>query len=376
MRNFSLQFLVIFLLFSQALHAETLAEKSRQFPNVSGDILFQAQADRIMSSQRSGTSPNNAFIYIEPNLALNFNKNWSIKTDWRLQPNDVLTTRNGEYPERYRTMLQSNRGFSLGDQGLIIEELKLNFENEDMKFFAGKFDPTFGTAHKKSKRIGVFTSQFTEDYNLREKIGAGISALLEDSAITVNSFFNDTTGLSRSALDDRGRASKNSGIAGDTGTMSSYSVSMDGEYLFGVKNLFYNLGYRSLGVDKIDNRQREKGYVLGSEYLYKTGTNSSLIPFAEIVKIDNFTGEKNRDATYTTLALIGKYSSWTASISRLSRDIKQYQRTSNISDHQLQVSAGYKFTNNITLDVTRADIKENGAKATVLGSTLSYIYKF
>lgn len=372
MKNFSLQFLTIFLFFSSALHAEKIA----QFPNVSGNVLFQVQADRVMSSQKSGVSPNNAFVYVEPNLSLNFNKNWSIKTDWRLQPNNILTTRNSTYPERYRTFLQSNRGLNLGNEGLIVEELKLHFENEDMRFFVGKFDPTFGTAYKKTKRIGVFTSQFTEDYNLREKIGAGITALLESSDISVNSFFNDTTGLSRSALDDRGRASRNDPVAGNTGTLSSYSVSMNGEDFFGVENWFYNAGYRSLGVDKVDNRRREKGYVFGSEYLYKIGEETSLIPFVEIAKIDDFTGEKNRNAHYETFALIGKYSSWTGSISHLTRNIKQLQRSSNISDRQLQISAGYKFTNNLTLDVTRANIKESGNKAVLIGTTLSYLYQF
>ncbi len=375
MKKFLLQFFAIFLFFSSALHAE----KPKNFPNLSGNVLYQIQADRVISTQKNGVDANNAFVYIEPNLSLNFNRNWSIKTDWRIQPNHVLTTRDSTNSERYRTFLQSNRGLNLSNTGVIVEELKLNFENEDLRFFAGKFDPTFGTAWRKAKRIGVFAAQFNEDYNLREKIGAGITALLENSNLSFNGFFNDTTGLSRSAIDDRGRASSNNGIAGNTGTLSSYSVSMEGERFFAVDNWFYNVGYRSLGVSQIagtPSRAREQGYVFGSEYLYKLGHQTSLIPFIELVKIDNFTGEKNRDAKYTTLALIGKYSSWTSSISFVHRNIKQPQRTANISDRQLQFSVGYKFTDNLTLDVSRADIKENGYTGSLLGVTMSYLYKF
>jgi len=374
MRNFLLQFFAIFLLTSSVLHAET----SKQFPNVSGNVLMQMQVDRVLSTEEKGVSANNAFVYIEPNISLNFNKNWSVKTDWRLQPNNVLTTRDSTYPERYRTFLSSNRGLNNVDNtGLLVEELKLHFQNEDMKFFVGKFDPTFGTAYNKAKRIGVFTSQFTEDYNLREKLGGGITALLEDSKVTFNSFFNDTTGLSSSAFNNRGRASRKDGVAGNTGTLSSYSVALDGENLFGVKNWFYNAGYRSLGVDKVDpSRAREKGYVLGSEYLHKVGMNTSVIPFVEVVRIDNFTGAKNRNAEYTTLALIGKYSSWTASISHLRRNIKQTDSIPKVSDRQLQTSVGYKFTNNLTLDVSRANIREGGSKAVLLGATVSYLYQF
>ncbi len=372
MKKFLLQFSAIFILFSSQVFAEDVQE----FPNVSGNVLFQAAVDRVMSTQQSGVSPNNAYVYVEPNISLNFNKNWSLKTDWRLQPNNILTTRDSTYPERYRTFFQADRGLKPQDEGLLVEELKLDFKNEDMNFFVGKFDPTFGTAYRKSKRIGVFTSQFAEDYNLREKIGGGISALLENSKVTFNTFFNDTTGMSRSALDSRSRASRSNGIAGNTGTLSSYSASMEGENLFAVENLFYNVGYRSLGVDRLDNRRREKGYVFGSEYVHEISLSTSIIPFIEIVKIDDFTGEKNRNATYTTIALMGKYSSWIGSVSHLSRNIRQSQRSSNMSDRQLQLSVGYKFNDNLTLDFTRANVKENGNGGTVFGAVLSYIYKF
>lgn len=373
MKNFSAQFFAVFFIFSSTLHAR----ESQQFPNISGTILYQLEGDRVMSTQESGVSANNAFIYVEPKVSLNFNKNWSIKTDFRLNPNDSLTTRNSTYPERYRTFLSANRGLGQEDLGIIVEEMKVHFENEDMKLFAGKFDPTFGTAYNKAKRIGVFTSQFAEDYNLREKIGVGGIALLEDSKISINTFFNDTTGLSRSTLNDRGRAASNNGIAGNTGTLSSYSVAMDGQNIFGVENWFYNVGYRSLGVSKLDGRAREKGYVIGSEYLYKIGQQTSIIPFVEVAKINNFTGEQGRNALYSTVALIGKYSSWTASISRLSRNISQHQDiTPRVKDHQLQLSVGYKFTNNLTLDVSRSNMKESGNRASLIGTVLSYVQEF
>ncbi len=372
MKKFSLQFFVIFLL-SSSLQAKEI----KSFPNVSGSVLFQVQGDRVLSTKKSGVSPNNAYIYIEPNISLNFNQNWSIKTDWRLQPNNNFTTRDSTNPERYRTFLQSNRGIKPQEVGILIEEIKIHFENEDLKFFFGKFDPTFGTAHNKSKRMGIFTAQFTEDYNLREKLGTGLSALLENSKITVNTFFNDTTGLSSSALNNRGRASTNDGVAGNTGTLSSYSVSMDGKNLFGIDNLFYNLGYRSLGVDNTTgNKKREKGYTANLEYSYKIGRNTYLIPFFEVVKINNFTGEANRNALYTTTALIGKYSSWIRSISNLTRHISQPMRSSNMNDRQLQLSIGYKFTNNLTLDITRSSLKEDSKKGSLVGINVSYLYQF
>jgi hypothetical protein len=112
------------------------------------------------------------------------------------------------------------------------------------------------------------------------------------------------------------------------------------------------------------------------EYLYKITRNSSVIPFVEMVKIRNFNGERSRNATYTTLALIGKYSSWTGSVSFIDRDIKEPLRANKVSDRMLQLTIGYKFTDNLTVDISRANIEEDGHKGSMVGANLTYLYKF
>lgn len=356
---------------------DAYAAKLKQFPYISGELLTQVQGDQVLSSRKNDVPSGNAFLYAQADIAVNINKNWTAKTQWRLQPNDVLTTRNKVNPERYRTFLSNDRGFNVDEMGLLVEELKIEYENEDLRAFAGKFDPTFGTAWRKSKRIGVFTAQMTEDYNLREKLGVGVTALLENSNITLNSFVNDKTSLGRSMINDRGRADNSKSIAGNSNAFSSYSISMDGENFLSIDNLFYNLGYRSLGVEREDlNSKREQGYSIGLEYLYKVSRNSSIIPFAEIVKINNFNGERSRNATYTTLALIGKYSSWTGSVSVIDRDIKEPLRANKVNDRLLQLTVGYKFTDNLTVDLTRANVREDGYKGSMVGANVTYLYKF
>ncbi len=245
-----------------------------------------------------------------------------------------------------------------------------------MKAFFGKFNPTFATLYRKSKRIGVFLTDFTEDYELREKIGGGVAAMLEDSEITFNTFFNDPTGLSGSALKNRGTERANNGIAGNTSSLSSYSATMEGQNLFGVENLFYNIGYRSLGVKNNGSNKRETGYTLNLEYLEKITQNTSLIPIMEYVKIANFTGLEGRNAEYKTFGLIGKYSAWSASLISIKRNIDKNYLGSNSNDSQLQFTAGYKFTNNLAIDVSRMNLKEDGHKASMVGIMFSYLYKF
>lgn len=375
MKKYFIFFLPFFVVFSASSHATQV----KKYPNVSGQALLQFKADRVLSTNEKGISPNNAYANIEPNFSLNFNKNWSAKTLWKLNPSDVYTTRDSTNPERTRTFLSDNRGFDPLGTGLLIEELKAQYEDEDMKFFVGKFDPSFGTAYKNNKRIGVFSADITKDYELREKLGGGVTALLEGGELSLNTFFNDTTGLSGS-INGRQKERSNDGISGNTGTLSSYTMSLQGEKFFGHEGWFYNVGYRSLGVGQSfvgeTERARETGYVLGTEYLYQMRPNTSLIPFFEIAKINNFTGERGRNATYTTAALILKYSGWTVSISEIFRTINQSQRTYDIKDHQTQVSFGYKFINNFSIEASRANIKESNKSAALFGVMLSYVYNY
>lgn len=371
-------FAAIFLLSDIFISTAIAKDRDVEYrPTISGFVLMQFQGDSIVSSQNKDIKRNNAAFYLEPNFSLHVDENWSVKTQWRLQSNDTLTTRDNQYPERYRTILSNKRSLNnFNNTGLLVEELKINFENEDLRFYAGKFDPQFGTAHRKSKRIGVFTSQFAEDYNLREKIGGGVVALLEGSQLRLDTFFNDVTDLSSSAINDRGRETQSNGIAGNTGTISSYSVSVEGERFFSVKNLFYNFGYRSLGVRGGNNTARESGYVFGTEYLYKIRNETSIIPFIELVRLENYGGKRGRTGDYATAAIMLKYRNWVVSSSLLQRKTQNIITGQKNNDRQLQLSAGYKFTDNLALDVTRAKVRESKSNAGVFGVNISYLYKF
>lgn len=352
----------------------TLAETEAQYPNASGQVLFELKTDRTLATTKQGVPSSNTYVNIEPDLSLNLDKNWSIKTGWRIFP--TMQNREGLTPERSRTILATDRGFNQDDTTLIVEELKAYYENDDMKFFVGKFNPSFATMYRKTKRIGVFTTDFTEDYELREKVGGGISALLEDSEITFNTFFNDPTGLSGSYPNNRGRERSNDGLSGNTSTLSSYTATVEGQKIFGVENLFYNVGYRSLGVVNNGSNTRETGYTLNLEYLEKITQNTSLIPIMEFVKINNFTGRTGRNAQYVTLALIGKYSAWSASVANVRRHIENNYGGRNSNDSQLQFTAGYKFTNNLAIDISRMRLKEDNYSGSMLGIMFSYLYKF
>ncbi len=369
------------LLFSLLFLTTPCLASSNDLPIISGKVFYQVQTDRIINDPDQKINKSSGFLYVEPSISLNITNNWSIKNQLRFQPNNTLTTRNSQDPERYRTFLQTDRSVGLKNNGVLVEEIKLQYENEDMKLAVGKFDPTFGTAHRRSKRIGVFTAHFAEDYNLREKIGLNVVALLEDAQLSVSSFFNDNTNLSNSAINKRGIDYASTGLAGSTKSFSSYAVGLEGDNLFAFKNWFYYFGYRSLGVKNsfVNNlyRDREQALAISSEYKHKIGKQTSLIPFAEAVYTKNASGIKNRNNTYLTTALIGQFSSWTASGSYSLKNINNKQlNNNNNTDKQLQFSVGYKFDNNIALDLSRAKITENGQNAALIGANITYLQEF
>ena len=168
--------------------------------------------------------------------------------------------------------------------------------------------------------------------------------------------------------------------SGNNDNLSSYSVNLKTSKTLGFDNWFSNLGYRSLGVKHSLNGSREFGMVLNSEYLWQYG-KMSIVPYLELVKINNFTGEKDRNALYSTTAMMLRYNNWNMSGSFINRNIKNKIKNYSIKDYQAQISVGYKFKNGFAIDLTRANIKESSlnsvsSKASLIGANLSYLYKF
>ena len=365
--------LLIILFIVLLLGHNTYAKGKFQYPNISGSALFEIRTDKIRSSEKENIKSINNRVNVDADFSLNFNQNWSLITDWKFKQ---VRNRDTNNPERYRTILSNKRGIGFNDEGLVVEQLKGQFENDDAKIFLGKFNPSFGSAFRKEKRIGVFTTDFTKDYELREKIGVGLSALLESHEFELNMFFNDRSALNGSAVHKRDRDDKLEGLPGNNSKPSSYVFSIKGEDLFGVGNLVYNIGYRNLEVKDLEGRGDETGFVGGLEYLIPMTSNASLIPFVEAVSIKNFSGESNRDAKYYTVALVVKYKSWTTSVSSVTRDIEKKNAVDNVIDRQVQYSVGYKFDNNISIDISRAEIKEDRYDASIIGVLVSYVYNF
>jgi hypothetical protein len=345
-----------------------------QYPKFNGEIDVKYKIDRIVDVNRSGIHPNEGLFNVDSNYSLNFSKNWSIRSTLTAYP--VISGDNPNVNESEYIFRSRNRGFQLNNTALAVEELGVYFENQYGKIFAGKFDPKFGPSYEDSEINGVFSNEFRSDYDLVEEIGVGGAVNFNDNQLTISTFYDDNTELRRSVLAHRKISEVRDGDAANTSDLSSYIIHLEGKNLFSTENLSYHIGYRSLGVEKMPGFAKEIGYSTSLAYSFEWRDNLILVPFIELIKIDNFGGKRNYNDFNSIVALSAKYNQWRASILGSRRSAKQSSNNIKIHDNQLQFSVGYQFTDRLGLDVSAMDLKENHVSGLVLGAMVKYAYKF
>tara|TARA_Y100000389_G_scaffold54721_1_gene50581 strand:+ start:3827 stop:4924 length:1098 start_codon:yes stop_codon:yes gene_type:complete len=362
--------LLISVIFVLCLSLRSYANNS--YPNVSGDLIVNLGVDKLSGKGEADIKKYSSILELQSDLSLNLNRNWSITTLWqsRKVQKDYYLKR-----QQYNPIISSkNREILIDDEALFIEELKLNFENEDLIFFVGKYNPEFGRAWDKKRRSSIFTTFFARDYQIREKIGLGITALLEEGELSFYPFFNDNTNLSNSAINKRGRNRRDYKISGNTNNLSSYVVKLSGKNFLYLDNLSYHLAYKKIDVDKQDLSE-ENGYIVSFEYLFKIGSYTSIIPFYEAVKTNNVGGNRGNDSLHQMVALHLNYSSWNLSTSYFSKNNK-YSKGDDIIDKYIEYSVGYRVSDNVKIEVSRVESKENNFDYISLFTTLSYFKEF
>jgi hypothetical protein len=269
----------------------------------------------------------------------------------------------------------ANRQLSLSDESLFIEELKLNFKNEDLEFFVGKYNPDFGKSWDKKRRSTYFTKFFGRDYQLREKIGVGVTALFEESELSFFPFFNDNTDLSNSTINRRGKNKSEYKMSGNNNSLSSYVIALTGKNFLSLDKLSYHLAYKKIDVDD-EKLAQEDGFLASFEYLFDIGYKTSIVPFYEIVKSNNFNGNRNKDVIHQTLSLNFNYSSWNLAASYFTKDINDIDINGDIYDQYIEYNIGYKISDNMTIDFSRLSAKENRNDYNVFYGVFSYMKQF
>lgn len=343
-----------------------------------GEILFELQYDKYPDSgdRQVGDDTSNTFFNIEPYLFLNLGSNWMIQNHWQLRPveNRVGTIDvAGRYDDDESILLLDRKDIHT-DYGLILEEINAVYHNEDLRFLFGKFNPAFATGWSKKRYHGVFGTYKPEEYELREKLGFAITGVFDPFNVEFSLFTDDTTSMSDSALKSRGR-DKSAGGAGNTEALESFSLTLGGDAFWGIKNLNYNFGYRHLAVD-LSGEEEEDGFTAAFEYLKEFEESDwQMIPFVELVHLENEDGIEGNDNTYLTTSVVFLSGGWNFLASNTFA-FENYDTGSDENEYDLQFSAGYTFENGLMVDGAYRKEKLDDNETDSIGLLLSYLYKF
>jgi hypothetical protein len=359
-----------------ALAASSSAVLAQDYPVLKGEVELGVQFDHAFDADAGGQA-HLSDLYADSGaaLALEFSPALSIQSGLVLEPVRSLTE------DRY-----------FDDQGLYVEELFLNYERDWLSVRGGKFNPNFGVAWDRTP--GLYGTDFAEDYEITEQVGFGGALRLETAKFGKHElgaavFFADTSFLSDSVftrpsasdpdVDRPGRLRKRNGGPGNTESLESYAISLDGGEFPLVPELKYHLSHirRAAGATE---RYDEKGYAAGVEFALDLGGEASLNPIVELAWFDHFGGQ-NQDALYLTWGAELALGQWSLAFSRTGRRLDEPDDGSgplggNTHDRLIQLSVGYQFDNGLGLGAGVKNERVQGVDTNFVGLLVTYNFDF
>lgn len=338
-------------------------EPQSNYPMVSGEVVIELQNEYTTDSDDPATDDyNNMFLRTEVAPTIQFNENFSI--------DGVLVFENIQDRE-------PNEDNFFDNEGIFIEEIKLNYENGPWAAWAGKFNPGFGVGWDFR---GIWGEDFAEDYEITEKIGVGASYTFETAqfgahTFAANTFFADTTFLSGSVITKRDVLDKDDGGVSNTEDFSSFVVSLSGEDLAGVENLYYTLGYRNQSEGDADTGgDNETGFVVTLGHNFAVSERVEMDALVEYVDINNFEAGTDDNRYLTTSLITTIDDQWNVAASYTSRDIDSTGGDSD--DHLFQLSGGYDFGQGTTAEIGWRNAEEGNVDTDIVGALVRHTFEF
>ena len=293
----------------------------------SGEIGAEIQHDSTFDSDDPDAELDNTTATIEAALTAQFTRSFSIGA--------TLV---------FEQVLDQDDDSVFEDHGFYAEELFAQYDADWGAVKAGKFNPAFAIGWDAAP--GIYGTDFAEDYELAEQIGAGVEIPLGAEGAHVLSaavFFADTTFLSDSVIQDRGQLDKEDGGAGNTESFENFAVGLDGE----VAGTGYSLGFRRLAAGEGD-LEDEYGASAALTRAFAVG-EGELELLAEGVWLGNAGGGED-DALYGVAGVAYTFGDWTASGAYTIRDIENtdtdHLATATLEydiGHGFAIGAGYKY---------------------------------
>lgn len=354
--------------------APAMAEEE-SYPQIEVEISTELEYDRVFDVPAGGKRLHHLFTDSEATVEL------------KLSPTFALTGHAHVEP------VKDPSGDSFfKSHGLYLEKIYATYAPEPFKLKAGKLNPPFGMAWDRAP--GVFGTDFAEDYELTEGIGARASITFENEDIGTHElgatvFFFDNTFLSSSAftrprIDDPftarpGRLRKRDGGPGNTNAPESFTVTLDGEKIPALPELVYTVGFAYFAKGETETRE-QKGFVAGVAYELSITEEISFTPIFEYARFWDAGGQPGNIRYYTLGGELG-WNQWLASGSVTWRDNsfpidEESGSGGKFTDRLLTFSVGYQLTDDLVLSAGWKRERIERQDTDTFGVLLAYGYKF
>lgn len=341
---------------------------AQDFPRLEVEVGVELQGDFVVDADDRDAETTDIYTTTEPYLKLRFTPEFSLEAGTVLEPVRDLDPREDRF---------------FGDHGFYAEQLFFKYETSDFAAYVGKFNPPFGVAWDLAP--GIYGTDFAEDYELTERVGLGGNIVLGGDGIggegfgthvlSVNSFFADTSPLSNSALEARGRTDRNDGGPSNTEDLSSFTVTLDGSQFEALPGIAYHLGgsYQKGGPGTPRDETGVVGAISGE---FELTERLALAPLLEVAYFDDAEG-LDQDRTYVTAGASLLSGPWVGALSYTNRDTSAHDAALTSSNDDLfQASIGYVFDFGLTADVGYRFAEEDGLDSHVIGFLLTYVFDF
>ncbi|MEM8773587.1 MAG: hypothetical protein AAGF53_01055 [Pseudomonadota bacterium] len=309
--------------------------------------VIELQTDFNFDSDDPDAELNDIFFTIEPAITLNLGRGATINASLVFEP--IIDATDDRFIE---------------DHGLFAEELFYAQEFGNIELVLGKFNPAFGVAWDATP--GIFGVDFAEDYEITERIGAGvnigfdagegINAAFGDIGVSFAVFQADRTVFSEAIGEDRPRLTIEDGGVSNTSGLQSFSLALTGD----TENTSWNIGYQYQEGGEGDPNDQQ-GFVAGIIHAF-----GEVEVIGEIAYFDDFEGSDS-DAVYYTGGISVPVGPVSLSGAFTVRDIDDAS-----TDTLITTTAEYEIFENFTAAIGYKYAEEDSVDTHTIGTLWAY----
>ena len=326
----------------------------------------EIQDDWAVAADRSDQRTNDMTLSIEPTITV------------QMAPRITLVA---EPVLESLSESDASKERNFGDLGLSVETLFLTYSAARYGAYGGKFNASFGKAWDLA--AGLYGTDFAEDYEITERLGIGgyLSFGSRDRPphrLSASTFLADTTLLSESAFNNRGRAQRQRGGPSNTRFLSSFVAAIDGPLPWmntgpGPLDLGYHTGVAyQRGGD--GDPEDEISAAFASYGSLSITANTTLDAVVELV-VQSGALAQTQDRAYLTTSAALTRGPWTLSAAYSRRSIKPHSKAVSgpaSNDDLAQLSFGFMAKHGVTIEAGYRYSQESKTDKHVLGVLLSY----